>query len=801
MWHWCYQQVLQHSHRLVIGLGVAGSVIGIQLTGGLQLLEWASLDTWFRLRPPELGKSRVVIVTIAESDISQLGQWPLSDTTLATLLQKLQQQQPQVIGLDLYRNLPVEPGHADLLRVYATMPNLIGIEKTVQDQQGPAVEAPPLLRDRNQVASSDLVLDADGKVRRSLLSVRQDNGKSLMSLGARVALDYLAQRQITPQPQGTVIQLGKATLSPLQSHDGGYRGADVGGYQMLSNFYRPATGVAHISLSDVLADRIPAGLMTGKIVLIGSIAESVGDRFYTPYTTDVKTAWAGVDIHANVADQLLSAALEGRQLLRGVPDWGGWVWIVLWVGVGGWIGESIRSVRGAIARVTGALLPLVGSAYLLFLAGWWIPLSAPLLGLVGAGLVSRGYVAWQALQRSHQALENYAKQLESRVQERTQQLVAQNALLVQAKQQAEAANRAKTAFLANMNHELRTPLTIILGSSELLSFDPALSPAQREKLRSIDRSVHHLLGLINNVLELAKLEVGAVQLQLGGLNLQRLLDNLTTMFNQQASSKGLQLIIDRDPTLPRYIETDERKLNQVLINLLSNAIKFTTTGSVSLRVGWGAADLEAHQAAPESHPDRPIARTTARSPYCLYFEVTDTGIGIAPDELGQLFQAFVQTKSGKQSHTGSGLGLSISQQFIQLLGGNIQVSSTVGQGSRFWFEIPIQVLTMPVGVEVAVRQFAPPPAISGTDIADLTRAAIMTTEPSSLLSSSSPILTLSHLPSAWIADLNRAALRLNAEKCLDLIQVMPIADAHLSQTLQALVADFRFDRIVEMTQK
>ncbi len=811
MWSWLIQRISQHKHRLIIGVGVTSAVIGVQLTGGLQLVEWAFLDAWFRLRAPEPGTSRVVVVMITEADISRLGRWPLSDETLATLLKKIQQQRPVAIGLDIYRDLPVEPGHQQLRQAYATMPNLIGIEKAVSDGHGPAVEPPPVLRDRDQVAVSDLVLDLDGKVRRSLLAVQPAQGNSLMSLGTKAAITYLAKSKIVPHPVGDQIKLGKATLYRLQENEGGYSRADVGGYQILANFYHPQARPDRISVNDVLADRLPAGLMTGRIVLIGATAASLGDRFYTAYTTEVQTAWPGVDIHANVADQLLQAALDDRPLLRGLPASGGWVWIALWVGVGTGLGEAVRSLRSALGGITIALLILVGSAYLSFLAGWWVILMAPLLGLTSAGFISRGYVVWQTLKRSHQALEDYAKQLEYRVQERTQQLVSQNRLLAQAKQNAEAANRAKTTFLANMNHELRTPLTIILGCSELLSFDPIMGDKQRAKLNSIDRSVHYLLGLINNVLDLAKLEVGAMQVHFTTFDLWRLLQNLETMFYHQATTKGLQLVIDRDAALPHYIETDERKLNQVLINLLSNAIKFTETGCVSLRVRWDNRAPHPHaqltSAIPPALPSVPQFPAAAGAlegsipPLpTLYFEVADTGVGIAPDELTQLFEAFVQTESARKSSTGTGLGLSISRQFVQLLGGDIQVNSQVNRGTQFWFEVPVKILAPAFSGVMPRPNAAIAPSIDHSAPEPMNLPQPSAPAPPALESEALAIVALANMSPQWIAELNRAALRLNAEKCLYLITLIPADAAALSPLLQALVKDFRFDRIIELTE-
>lgn len=243
--------------------------------------------------------------------------------------------------------------------------------------------------------------------------------------------------------------------------------------------------------------------------------------------------------------------------------------------------------------------------------------------------------------------------------------------LQQARDAAEAANRAKSIFLANINHELRTPLTIILGCSELLNFDSTLTPQQKQRLASIDRSVHHLLDLINNVLELSKVEAGAANLELATVDLWDLLSNLQAMFLPQTAAKGLQLVMEQAADLPQFIQADERKLNQILINLLSNAVKFTAAGQVRL----GAKVIAA-----------PIATMLT-----LCFEVEDSGIGLTPAELGSIFEAFVQTEAGRKSHKGTGLGLSICRQFARLMQGDIAVQSTIGQGTQFALRLPVQL--------------------------------------------------------------------------------------------------------------
>lgn len=649
--------IKQWRGALIVAPTVAGFVIAGSIAGIFNLLEWSLRDQFFRLRPEEPIESRIVIVTIDEPDIKYAKQWPMSDQVMARLIRNIKAQEPRAIGLDIYRDLPVEPGHQELVEVFKSTPNLIGIEKVGRV----AIAAPPALAQLGQVGANDIVLDADGKLRRGLVILGKPDDTMIEGFGVKLARIYLEKQGIKLRvidQKNNIYGLGKAAFVPLTGNEAEYSKSDTGGYQILVNYRGVLTRFPHISMTDVLENRIPRDMMRDRIVMLGAKAPSLNDNHQTPYSstlTATKQLTPGVVIHANLTSQVLSAALDTRPMLQASIKPLNWLIILFWSGTSAALGSLY--VRRRWVSVSGILIAgviIFTSGYIAFLSGWLIPVFTPLVAVAGSAVISIGATLWNNLRLSYQQLEEYAQTLEIKNQE-LQQL-----------------DKLKDEFLANTSHELRTPLNGIIGIAESMieGATGTLTELQERNLWMIAQSGHRLSNLVNDILDFSKLRHKNLELQLKPVNIHKIVDLVLTLSQGLVERKDLKLVNAIPPNLlPAY--ADEDRLQQILLNLIGNAIKFTDSGTVKV-----AAELV-------------NGSQLNQLPTQIAITISDTGIGIPADRLDRIFESFEQGDgSTARKYGGTGLGLSITKQLIELHRGKIWVESEVGVGSHFTFTLP-----------------------------------------------------------------------------------------------------------------
>lgn len=390
--------LLKREHRPLwkVSLVISASILLLRYFGLLQAPELAMLDQMFRLRPIEAADPRIVLVTISDADIRQIQAWPIPDQVLANLIERVRTAEPRAIGLTLYRDLSVGEGQAELERIFATTPNLIGTEK-LPDNESAAVAPPTTLERQQQVGFNNVVIDADNVVRRSLLFLQLQQ-ELHRSFALKLALKYLEPESIGLRARGTQVEIGSLKLLPIASQVGGYMRADVGGYQILANPRSPAAAFESLSLSQVLSGEFDPEIMRDRVVLIGSTSDSVRDVFYTSYSGGLggnSLPISGVELQAQFVSQLLSAVLDQRPLLHVPPEGFKILWLWLWCWVGAALCWWVRPLERSAVRVGVASLGLMLICYVAFLLGYWLPLVPPLSALLGATIAMTGRIARQ----------------------------------------------------------------------------------------------------------------------------------------------------------------------------------------------------------------------------------------------------------------------------------------------------------------------------------------------------------------------------------------------------------------------
>jgi len=390
---------------LFVGLIVFLCIWGLRTFGVLESMELAAYDAFLRFRQAASDQdSRIILISVNEKDIQNQGRWPLSDAALARVLRILSACNPRAIGVDIYRDVPVPPGHEDLKAVLKKNRNIIAIMKFRGGRQG-NIPAPAVLKGTEQVGFADMIVDPGGIVRRGILFL--DDGKdAFFSLALRLALLYFSSENIAPRSDPAhpeYLRLGPTTIRPFEANDGGYVSADAGGYQFLLDFMGIPKGFKSYSLTEVLETKIDPEDLKGKIVIVGVTAESVKDFFYTPFsqghTADQRIS--GTALHGHIVSQLLRFGSGSSSPLATPREWTELLWILFWSLTGGAVSVRIRSAWLFILMAFIGLMVLCLVGYVLFLRGWWIPLIPPALTyLVSAAIVTAYMLNLEKRQRS-----------------------------------------------------------------------------------------------------------------------------------------------------------------------------------------------------------------------------------------------------------------------------------------------------------------------------------------------------------------------------------------------------------------
>lgn len=794
-WHKLRQQLAPLKLVALPSLLILGLILGGRWAGAFQSWELQVLDLFLKYQPTEPQDKRILLVNIDEDSIRSIGRYPIPDQYLAQALNILQEHHPRAIGLDLYRDIPIDPGSANLAVAFRDMDNLIGIDKILDENkkklsenQSDRVNPPPSLP-IERVGFADAPFDSDGSQRRVMLGTQTKKQGFRYSLALLLAEKYLIAQDIHLEnglKDPVTMRFRSAEIPRIRPNFGGYIRTNTGNadVQMLLNFRNNTEAFETLSFQNLLSGEFSPDSVKNRIVIIGITTSSFQDYSpaAVPSVIDTEAKWIyGIELHAHAISQILSATLDQRPLISTWPDWVEYLCIIC----GGWVGiivaAYIRSPRYTILAIAFCALLVSGISYLALLGGWWLPLVPTLASFLVISLGLDAFYQYdrfiqtkvKAQQQTLRILEQAKTDLEIQVAQRTSELQQSNVELSQAKEAAEMASRAKGKFLAKMSHELRTPLNAILGFSQMMAQDSSLSATNHKRNRLINQSGEHLLGLINDILSLAKLESGKQELREGPFKLRTLIETVEGIFRLRAEQKGLAFRVETAPDLPPYLGGDAQKLRQVLINLLSNALKFTHTGHISLRIG--------------SIPK--IQGIT------LKFEIEDTGEGIAPSELHKLFIPFEQTESGEKSKAGTGLGLPISQQFVHLMGGEIKVSSQVGQGTIFTFTAQ---------VTIANTASAPHSQNIADDAAlPLSQQLNDRVEPEELPPAAiSPEIidqALRSMSSNWLDELHHAALRLKGKQVIQLLSELPSEYEAVSQYLIELAENYEYAHITKVT--
>jgi CHASE2 domain-containing sensor protein len=683
----------------------------MRFLGGLELVELMALDAMFQWRTPKSQDvdSRIVIVGVKESDIQQLDHYPLSDRVLAQLLNKILAAEPVVVGLDLFRDVPVNYGDKGegtlaLEHIFRTSDNLIGVGKFTSvpgDEFFSQIAPPQLLAQKQQVADISTIVDPDGVVRRGNLYPIADGSpeSKIPSLALKVAYVYLSRLGINPEAtEAGWLRLGKAVFPPFEENDGGYSNADDRGYQILIDWRGlPHESFIHVSVMDVLGGKIPPEQFRDKIVLIGAYAPSLRDSFYTPYSKyrggSTPKPTFGVEIQGVLTRQIIGAALGEGSLIRYIAEPLEYFWLLVWMSleliwIVGWRRRWHYSWFVLFIALIGGICisgVLAVVTYMTFsVANLWIPSSAALLGIV---LIA----VWATLYFYIENLNDYNCILVDKVNEKTQHL--QEALIkLQATQEHLVMREKLTAIsslVGSLSHELKNPLWAVGNRLEILThLTQQLRPKVERLLSESDRDKQR--EMFEPFLQKWEQNLGKAKQELARANglVVTLLPVPQGQLPQSLANATLGMVVDlalkldcqREMGQDIHIETQLGEFAQVPVKIPLVLLRVLT----NLLDNACYAVIQKQQLLDADYVPQ-IRIELVEENDSVILRIWDNGIGISESVQKRLFEPLVTTKPVGE---GSGLGLYIVYELLEKHHSVIEVNTQVGEHTEFQIVFP-----------------------------------------------------------------------------------------------------------------
>ena len=404
---------------LLLSISVFLFVVMLKMLGALQVIELAAYDKNIMFQHKKSDKSPpVTLVMVTEPDIQSLGQWPISDKILSNIIETVAKHEPRAIGLDIYRDIPVQPGHDQLNQTFKNHPNIIAIEK-FGGQKSTGIPGPPVLQGTEQLGFNDIPSDSGGIVRRGLLFL--DDGENYyFSFPLRLALLYLQHEGIFPQPgepDEYHLKLGDVTILPFEHNFGAYINADAAGYQFMLDFKGGPMPFEVLSLNQIHENSFDPELIRDRIIIIGVNAESVKDHFFTPYSSDLKedSGISGPALHAHIASQLIRIAMDGDVPIKSLTDKQELLWLMAWCLTGAIVGIWIRSALYFSLISLVSLFILGAINYFSFASGYWIPLASTVIGWLTTVSVTTAYTSYLEKTQKNKLMRIFSKYVSTEV--------------------------------------------------------------------------------------------------------------------------------------------------------------------------------------------------------------------------------------------------------------------------------------------------------------------------------------------------------------------------------------------------